>query len=153
MKSFFRSFKYAFDGLLFCIRNERNFRIHLCAAFFVIGAAIIADFSGTAIAVVCATVSLVLFAEISNTALEKAIDLFHPNRDELAKRAKDLAAGAVLITAALAIGAAIALFLENRAYIKVFLFFKNSLPATVILCVLAAAAVLFICFGGKKVEK
>ena len=113
MKGLIHSFQYAFRGIWECIRTERNFRIHLTAALLVLTTGWIAGFDGSEIAALCATISLVLFAEMANTAIERVVDIRTPTYHQYAKAAKDLAAGAVLICALLAIVTAAALFLEK----------------------------------------
>ena len=69
-----QSFRYAFAGLWYCIRRERNFRIHLCAAALVLLTGYFAGFDGRDFATLLVTISLVLFAEIANTAIERTVD-------------------------------------------------------------------------------
>ena len=97
-----RSFGHAFEGVVVG-RAERNFRIHLCAGSAVLGAGALLPFStGERLALVLC-VGAVVAAELFNTAVEAAVDLqtstFHP----LAKRAKDAAAGGVLVLAAMSV--------------------------------------------------
>ena len=101
MKGLIRSFYYAFCGIWECIRSERNFRIHLTAAVAVLVTGALAGFDGSEFAALCSTISLVLFAEMANTAIERVVDIRTPTYHAYAKAAKDLAAGAVLICAIL----------------------------------------------------
>ena len=94
-----RSFYYAFAGLGYLLRTQRNARIEV-----VIGAAACAmaawlGISRTEWAVLVFTMALVLILEGLNTAIEAAVDLASPQLHPLAKAAKDLAAGMVLIAA------------------------------------------------------
>lgn len=100
-----RSFVYAFSGLEHMLRTQRNAQIHLAITLLVLIAAIFFRIStGEWLALVLA-IALVLAFEAINTALEAVVDLAAPRFDPLAKRAKDAAAGAVLVSA---IGAAVA---------------------------------------------
>lgn len=94
-----RSFYFAFAGLGFLFRSQRNARIELAigAVACVLGAWL--RISRAEWAVLVFTIALVLILEGLNTAVEAAIDLASPQRHPLAKAAKDLAAGMVLIAA------------------------------------------------------
>ena len=93
------SFKYAFAGLSYCFRTQRNFRIHIA---FAIAATLLGLFLGLTWvewAVLVATFVLVLSAEMVNTMIEALVDLVTLEYHPLAKIAKDVAAGVVLLTA------------------------------------------------------
>jgi diacylglycerol kinase len=97
-RSLSRSFGHAVDGLLDAGR-ERNFRIHLAVASAVFGAAGLVPLSVAERLSLTLTVGLVLAAELFNTALEAVVDLATTTFHLQAKRAKDAAAGAVLVLA------------------------------------------------------
>lgn len=103
------SFGYAFAGLAAGWRTQPNFRIHLGLAAGVVVAGGLARLSAAGWAIVALAIGLVLAAELFNTALEAVVDLVSPEDHPLAKRAKDVAAGAVLVAAlaAAAAGAAV----------------------------------------------
>jgi len=103
-------FSYAIQGVLYSIVDGTNMKIHLLAAICAIGMGIIADLSRLAWGLLSITIFMVLAAETINTAIERAIDLFSTERHPLAKIAKDLAAGAVLLTAVNAVIIAFILF-------------------------------------------
>ena len=94
-----RSFYFAFLGLWFLFKTQRNARIELAigAAACALGAWL--HISRVEWAVIVFTIALVLILEGLNTAIEAAIDLASPDLHPLAKAAKDLAAGMVLIAA------------------------------------------------------
>lgn len=102
-----RSFRYAFAGLWYVARTQRNFRIHLAAGALAGLLGLAAGFSGLEWAVLALLITLVLATEMVNTVVEAAVDLASPAYHPLAKVAKDVAAGAVLVTAlgALLVGA------------------------------------------------
>ncbi len=92
------SFKYAFQGIMFGLNTQRNFRIHLLMAtiVFVLGISLKLDFDDLAILVFTSTLVIVL--ELLNTSIESVVNLsigrrFHP----LAKASKDCAAASVLV--------------------------------------------------------
>lgn len=152
MKGLIHSFRYAFRGIWECIRGERNFRIHLSIAIAVLSTGTLAGFNGSEIAALCSTISLVLFAEMANTAIERVVDIRTPTYHEYAKAAKDLAAGAVLICALLAMVTAAALFLEDGVMARLMKTFAASPLWIALYIIYTVLAVLFVFFGGRKNE-
>jgi diacylglycerol kinase len=110
---FMRSFSFAAQGVWHVVRTQRNMRVHLAAAAAVIILALILRVSAVDWACLLGVIGLVLTAEALNTVVEAIVDLctdeFHP----LAKIAKDVAAGAVLISSVAAVGVGIAVFLPR----------------------------------------
>ncbi len=96
---FLEGFKYAGEGLLYAIRTQRNFRIHLFAALFVTLLSFWLRLPPRDWALLVLTIGIVLVAEMFNTAAEVLVDLVSPDYHLLAKHVKDLAAGAVLVMA------------------------------------------------------
>jgi diacylglycerol kinase len=94
-----RSFYFAFAGLGYLFRTQRNARIHLVLGILACGLGVWLGISRVEWAVIVFTIALVLILEGLNTAVEAAIDLASPDIHPLAKAAKDLAAGMVLIAA------------------------------------------------------
>ncbi|WP_126344103.1 diacylglycerol kinase [Kurthia zopfii] len=95
---FIRSFKYALEGILSAMK-EQNFKFHLLAVVIVIIASVWTGISMVEWLVVISIMTLVLSLEMMNSAIEKVVDLVTTEIHPLAKLAKDLAAGAVLIAA------------------------------------------------------
>lgn len=95
---FIRSFKYALEGILSAMK-EQNFKFHLLAVVIVIIAAVWTGISMVEWLVVISIMTLVLSLEMMNSAIERVVDLVTTENHPLAKLAKDLAAGAVLIAA------------------------------------------------------
>jgi len=100
------SFNYAFEGIIHVLRTQRNMRIHFAIAVVVLVVAIFADVTKLELIALLLSISFVLVAEMINTAIEGAIDVATSSFDPMAKLAKDIAAGAVLIAAinAVAVG-------------------------------------------------
>ncbi len=94
-----KAFGHAFSGLFFALRTQRNMPIHLSIAAGVIGLGIWLGLSTTQWAILALTVGSVLAAELLNSSLEVVVDMVSPDYHPLAKRAKDVAAGAVLLAA------------------------------------------------------
>ncbi len=88
-------------------------RFHLCAAVVVLGAAVLVGVAPLELAVLLVTITLVLTAELFNTAVETIVDLVSPERHPLAKIAKDVAAGTVLVSAGGAVLVGLAIFLPR----------------------------------------
>jgi diacylglycerol kinase (ATP) len=100
------SFNYAFEGIIHVLRTQRNMRIHFTAAAAVLVAGLATDVNRLELIALLLAIAFVLIAEMINTALEAAIDVATTAFDPMAKLAKDIAAGAVLIATvnAMAIG-------------------------------------------------
>lgn len=94
-----KSFVHAFHGIGVLIKNEHNARIHSFATFCVLVAGIFFHLSSSEWIVVIIVTSMVWAAEAVNSAIEALCDLVSPGYHELIKKAKDLAAGAVLLVA------------------------------------------------------
>lgn len=102
--SLFISFKYAWAGVSYALQTQRNFRIHLIVGLTAIALSIVLDLSRVEVAIICLTIGAVLTMELLNTAIESVVDLtVKQTYHELAKIAKDCAAGAVLISAMAAV--------------------------------------------------
>ena len=97
--SVLRSFGYAFAGMAYLLRRQRNARIHAAITLMVIGLGVWLRLAGPQWAVLVLAMGLVWSAEAVNTALEILVDLASPQVDPAAKSIKDLAAGAVLLAA------------------------------------------------------
>jgi diacylglycerol kinase (ATP) len=104
--SLLESFNYAFQGIIHVLRTQRNLRIHFGIAVLVLIAALYSDVSRMELIALLLAIAFVLIAEMLNTAVEAAIDVATTSFDPMAKLAKDIAAGAVLIasTVAVAVG-------------------------------------------------
>jgi len=105
------SFVHAADGVRETFLSERNFRAHIILAGLAVGLGLLLHFSPLRLIVLFLITALVLTAELLNTAIEATVDLAMPKHHPLAKRAKDAASGAVLITAIFAIVIGLLLFI------------------------------------------
>jgi diacylglycerol kinase (ATP) len=102
--SLFTSFGYAWAGLSYAFQTQRNFRIHLVVGTLAISLSLFLQLTPVEVALITLTCGLVLTMELLNTALESVVDLtVRQTYHELAKIAKDCAAGAVLISAMFAV--------------------------------------------------
>ncbi len=107
------SFRFALKGIALLFRSQINARIHLAATLLVAGAGLFFRLSGLEWCVIALCIAMVLVAEAFNTALEQLTDLVSPGHHPLAGKAKDLAAGAVLLAALGAAAAGAIIFLPK----------------------------------------
>ncbi|MBE9184828.1 diacylglycerol kinase family protein [Microcoleus sp. LEGE 07076] len=106
------SFRYAWGGLTYAFETQRNFRIHTVIGTLAIGLGLYLQLKPVEISVIGVTIGIVLAMELLNTAIESVVDLtVGQSYHELAKIAKDCAAGAVLVSAMAAAIVAAALLL------------------------------------------
>lgn len=101
--SILESFNYAFEGIIHVLRTQRNMRIHFAVAALVLVAALASGVDRLELIALLLAIAFVLIAEMVNTAIEGAIDVATTSFDPMAKLAKDIAAGAVLIASAVAV--------------------------------------------------
>jgi diacylglycerol kinase (ATP) len=97
------SFRFAFEGWSYVLRSQHNAWIHTVATIVVLILALWLRVSRLEWAILILTIAFVWSAEFANTALEAVIDLISPEKHPLAKIAKDVAAGAVLVSACAAV--------------------------------------------------
>jgi diacylglycerol kinase len=105
---FIAGFHYAFNGLWYALRSQRNVRVHVVIACLAIIMGIVLRISAIEFAMIFVAITGVFIAEMFNTVIELCVDLASPEYHPLAKVAKDVAAGAVLLSAMLSV--AIGLF-------------------------------------------
>jgi len=104
------SFRYAFAGLWYALRTQRNLRIHLTAATIVVLLGVLCQVSPVEWAILALTIGAVAISELFNTVVEALVNLISPERHPLAKVAKDVAAAAVLCMAIMAVAVGLAVF-------------------------------------------
>lgn len=100
----FRSFKYAFQGIISGIKREKNMKIHLAIMIIVIIMGLLLKINTTEWMICIILFSITIAGELFNTAIEKVVDMITLEKNEKAKIAKDVSAGGVLV---LSIGSAI----------------------------------------------
>jgi diacylglycerol kinase (ATP) len=111
--SVLQSFNFAFEGIIHVLRTQRNMRIHFAISVAVLIAALAVGVRRLELVALLIAISLVLIAEMVNTALEAGIDVATTSFDPLAKLAKDIAAGAVLIATVNAVAVGYLVFVER----------------------------------------
>jgi len=110
------SFNYAFEGIIHVLRTQRNLRIHFAIAIAVIAAAAALGVDRIELIVLLLAIAFVLVAEMVNSAIEGAIDVSTTSFDPNAKLAKDIAAGAVLISTVTALAVGYLIFAHAAAH-------------------------------------
>jgi diacylglycerol kinase (ATP) len=113
--SVIESFNYAIEGVIHVLRTQRNMRLHFAAAVAVIVVAVAVGVSKIELSLLLVSIAFVLVAEMINTAVEGAIDAATTSFDPMAKLAKDIAAGAVLIASVNAVAVGYLVFAGKAA--------------------------------------
>ncbi|HWG56172.1 MAG TPA: diacylglycerol kinase [Gaiellaceae bacterium] len=109
------SFNFAFEGIIHVLRTQRNMRIHFAVATVVLVAALVTGVDKLELIVLMLAIAFVLITEMVNTAVEGAVDVATTSFDPMAKLAKDIAAGAVLIASTVAVAVGYLVFSERLA--------------------------------------
>ena len=112
-KNLIQSFGYAISGLGYALKTVRNLKIHLLFTALVVFGGLLFKISRTEYLICLAFVALVISLELVNTALEEVVDLASPDIHPIAKRSKDVAAGAVLFSAVVAFVVGCAVFIPR----------------------------------------
>lgn len=130
VKKLIDSFNYAIEGIIYSVRTQRNMKIHMVIAILALLACFFCNVSRMELLVVILTITMVIAAEMINTAVESAVDAttnyYHP----LVKIAKNVAAGAVLVTAINAVIVGYIIFYDKLMGIslKLLFMFKSTSP-------------------------
>ena len=138
------SFVYAVRGIVYCVRHERNIRIHIVALLYVLYFSTFYNFSKAEYAILILTCALVMSMELINTSIEVVIDKVSPKFNVFAMMGKDIAAGGVLISAVGAVIVGIVLFGDFEKIGIILNYFISTWYRLVILAISIVLAVLFI---------
>jgi diacylglycerol kinase len=103
MKGFLKSFVFAVQGILTSLREHRNLKVQVVIGIITVGAGFYFRITAIEWSIVLLTIGLVIGLELINTAIEKVVDLITKEWHPLAGKAKDMAAGAVLVASILAV--------------------------------------------------
>lgn len=132
-------FNFAIDGLIYSITKEYNMKFHLVTAIIVLFITMLFNISKIELALLALTITLVFVTELINTAVERCVDLATKEYDPIAKIAKDVAAGAVLVSAINAVLMGYLIFFDKFIHFSQNVFLKirkSSTHLTVIIIVL-----------------
>ena len=144
LRRFLRGFGYAGQGIAAALREERNFRFHLCAAAYVLAFGRFYPFGPTEWALLFLCIAGVMALELVNSALERAVD--HPDAAhwQAAGAAKDMAAGAVLVFSIGAAAIGISLFWRQEVLMEIWRWLWDEPVRAALLAASLAAAALFV---------
>lgn len=115
MDRLIRSFSHASKGILFALRNEKNFQIDMIGGGLAVILMLFFPLSGLERALIILSIALVLTLELANTALERVTDILKPRIHPYARVIKDVMAGAVLLVSLAAVALGVAIFVPYIA--------------------------------------
>lgn len=154
LKRFGRGFIYAWNGIWAAIREERNFRFHLCTAVYAYAAAAVAGLSAAEFALISLCIFSVIQAELMNSAVERAVDKPDTSHWWSAGAAKDMAAGGVLMSAVGALCVGGFLLLQPERLARIWAAVTGTPWAAIALVISLVIAYLFVFrFGGSNQKK
>lgn len=149
-RNFIQSFKYALTGFFFAFSYERNLRFHIWAALSVLVFAYYFGLERLEWGLLAIAIAFVIVSELVNTAIENAVDTATRHYSPTAKIAKDVAAGAVLMSAVTAVITGFILFFDiDRIIDTLHIIFYEPANFAVFTAVFTLGAV-FVLFGGRK---
>ena len=135
----FKSLKFALNGILYVIKNERNMRFHMVVSVYVFEFSLFFSMNIWKYIILILVISSIIILEMLNSSLENLIDLCSKEYNTSAKIAKDIAAGAVLIMCFASVIIGLIFFTELEAYVKIW-FFICKYPVIIIPFVLFSYA-------------
>ena len=150
-RSLKKSFSYAIRGVIYCIGNERNMRVHIAVAANVLLFSTICELDRLEYGLLFLTIGLVLMCEMINTSIETLVNLGSPAYHSLAKIAKDVSAGSVLVAAAVSVIVGLFIFLQTERLFAAFSKIFNS-PLLIILFVIFIIGGFVFVFKGFRVK-
>ncbi len=112
-RSLLWSFNYAIEGIVYALRTQRNMRLHALAAGVVLVSGIVFGVSRWEMVALLFAIAFVVVAELANTAIEATVDMMVEHFDPMAKTAKDVAAGAVLVASLNAVAVGYIVFFDR----------------------------------------
>lgn len=126
-RTLLESFSYAISGILYALKTQRNMRIHFSAALLVLTTSFLFNFTIVELLFILFSIAFVIITELVNTAIESAIDLVTLEYHPLAKIAKNVAAGAVLVAAINSVVVGYMIFYNRLgSFTRVFLQVRNT---------------------------
>ena len=143
------SFQHAFRGLGLCIHGERNFRVHMTAAFYVTVFALMGRATAAEAAVLCLCFGLTMGAELMNTAIERLCDRQASGYDGFVRNAKDIAAAGVFVCAAACVAVGVCVFLAEGVLLAALQYILAHLWIAMALVVTVPIALWFIFYYGR----
>lgn len=142
-----KSFRFAIRGIVFCINQERNMRIHTVAALYVFAFSFFFHFSDAEFAVLFLTFAAVMMGELFNTAAEALCGELKPGYSPAVRAVKDISAGAVLTGAFFAVCVAVCLFRRPEGFALAAGFFRERPLLLLPLAAFTAVCIVYIAAG------
>jgi diacylglycerol kinase (ATP) len=145
-RSLLWSFDYAIQGIVYALRTQRNMRLHALAAVVVLVAALFFRIGGLELVALLFAISLVFIAELANTSLEAVVDLAIETYEPMAKIAKDVAAGGVLIASLNAVAVGYVVFFARLTPVAETLMTRigSSSPALTLIALALTALIVLV---------
>ena len=140
-----KAFNAAIEGVIYTFKHERNMKIHYVIAVVVLLISLFLDLSRVEKMILLLSISLVIVSEMFNTAVEKTVDLVTSEYHELAKIAKDVAAGAVLVVSLNAVAVGYIIFYDKLTELSGYLIYsirESEMHITLICIVMVLLAVV-----------
>lgn len=147
LKKIIDSFNNAIDGIIYTVRTQRNMKIHMGITLLVLIACLCFDVSKIEFLILAITITMVIAAELLNTAIEAVVDMNTNHYHPLAKISKNVAAGAVLLTAINAVVVGYIIFWDKLSNLSLILLnkIKGSEPHTIfIVLVIVCIATIIV---------
>lgn len=149
---FLKGFCCALRGIFYTLKNERHMRIHAVALVYVMFFSVFFNLSAEKYAILLLTGALVIVSEIINSAIESVVDICKNEYSIVAKIAKDMAAGAVLISAIFSVIIAILLFNDMSGYLNIFKFFFKYPFMLLFFCMFSVLNFMYITVGPTEIK-
>ena len=146
---FLKGFKYAFTGVLYAINHERNMRIHIAVAAYLLYFVSYYRLSAIKMSLLLIMIALVMCLELVNTAVERVCNLYSTKYNRLIEITKDVSAGAVLVAAGFAVAVAVFLLWEPDTLWNIVVFHCTSPERFTLFVLTLVIAVLFVVIGPK----
>ena len=112
-----KSFKYAWEGIKSSIKSEQNMKVHILIMELVVLLGLVLNINYYEWLIILVCFMVVISGELFNTAIENVVNLLSPNKNEIAKLSKDIAAGAVLVGAFFSAIIGLMIFLPKIFYL------------------------------------
>ncbi len=147
MKALAKSFVYAWQGLLYTLRKERNMRIHFVISVYMYSFLFLFDFfelTNVEIAIIFIANTIVFMGELINTAIESTINLVEKKFNKFAKIAKDTAAAAVLVGAFFSVCIGAVLLWQPDAFKAMFEYYRTHIFMSVAFFISLVICLIFI---------
>ena len=144
---FLKSVKYAFRGIIYCINNERNMRIHTVIALYVFVFSFFFTISRAEYALLFLTFSSVMAAEMFNSVAEALSDMTAASFNQVVRVIKDMASGGVLVAAVFSVCVGVCLFWHPAVFLKIVRYFAASPVMAAVLIVVTFLCVIYIILG------